>query len=246
MKDTMIKLLLLFFTIQLNTSADNSSTNVKIKTNPEGYHIFVSGEYAGKSNLSMNLEAGKYVIKIADSKFGWNSTEITDTVTIKSGQPELSLEYSLEKNILIRTIPQDTYVYQSDSLIAHTPTSLPKSLGELKLWKPKYEPKFINTGNFTQSPVIELNFLGKQENEEKFVDSPWFIVVLSSAALFGATAAYFKIQADQKYDDYLISRDADLLDEVDKYDLYSGIAFGILQVNFGILIYNFLFENPTD
>ena len=82
-----------------------------------------------------------------------------------------------------------------------------------------------------------------KEKEEEFVDSPWFKVLIGSAVALGVTSAYLKIQADQTYDQYLQERDKELLKKTERLDTASGITFGLLQVNFGILIYNFIFAH---
>ncbi|MEG8947426.1 hypothetical protein [Rosettibacter firmus] len=78
--------------------------------------------------------------------------------------------------------------------------------------------------------------------KEEISKSKWFKVLIGSTAVFGVFAAYFKISADGKYDEYLKSGDRDILNNVNRLDLYSGIAFGLMQINFGYLIYKFLIE----
>lgn len=77
-------------------------------------------------------------------------------------------------------------------------------------------------------------------NGESFFTSSTFKILIGSAAVLGSVAAYFKIKADRKYDDYLNTKDQSTLDEVDRLDLIGGISFGLLQINFGYLIYKFL------
>lgn len=76
--------------------------------------------------------------------------------------------------------------------------------------------------------------------ENFFTSGTTFKILISSAAILGGVAAYFKIKADKKYDEYLITRNQTTLDEVNRLDLMSGISFGLLQINFGYLIYKFL------
>lgn len=80
------------------------------------------------------------------------------------------------------------------------------------------------------------------DDNNGFFKSTTFKVMLGSAVLLGGTSAYFKIKGDKKYETYLINKDQQLLDEVNRYDLYSGIAFGLLQINFGYLLYKFIIE----
>jgi hypothetical protein len=88
-----------------------------------------------------------------------------------------------------------------------------------------------------QPNIYEYMNKNKTEN---FFSSSTFKIMIGSAAVLGGVAAYFKIKADRKYDDYLQTKNRSTLDEVDRLDLYSGIAFGLLQINFGYLIYKFL------
>lgn len=93
------------------------------------------------------------------------------------------------------------------------------------------------------SSISQINFeLGSLKKNESFFSSITFKILIGSAVVLGGVAAYYKIQADKKYDDYLQSKNQSTLDEVNRLDLYSGISFGLLQINFGYLIYKFLTE----
>jgi len=96
-----------------------------------------------------------------------------------------------------------------------------------------------STNNFNNNikPTLPLQF---KKQKESFIDSDLFLVVVSSAVLFGATSAYFKLESDIAHEKYLKTDDKSYLDKTDRYDVYSGIALGALQVNFGYLIYKFL------
>jgi len=99
----------------------------------------------------------------------------------------------------------------------------------------------INNLNLIQS--FNHNLLqnyGSVINGQSFHETNLFKVLIGTAITFGSTAAYYKIKADKKYDEYLISKDKAILNQVNKYDLVSGISFGLLQINFGYLLYRFL------
>jgi hypothetical protein len=89
---------------------------------------------------------------------------------------------------------------------------------------------------------IEKINLAHTDMSDDFFKSITFKVLLGSAVLLGGSAAYFKIKGDKKYESYLINKDNSTLNEVNRYDLYSGIAFGLLQINFGYLLYKFIIE----
>ncbi|MDH7604419.1 MAG: hypothetical protein QHH13_05925 [Melioribacter sp.] len=89
-----------------------------------------------------------------------------------------------------------------------------------------------------ENSIAGINNFQKNELSE----SNWLKILIGTSAVLGATAAYFKINADKKYDEYLSTGDKEILKRVNRLDLYSGIAFGLLQINFGYLIYKFLLE----
>lgn len=103
----------------------------------------------------------------------------------------------------------------------------------LRNWDLSLNIEKKNLNNYT-FPVT----LKKQR--ESFVESDLFYIVVGSAIAFGATAAYLKNESDKNYDKYKITGDTKYLNKTNDLDIYSGVALGALQINFGYLIYKFL------
>ncbi len=124
----------------------------------------------------------------------------------------------------------------SGNVIHIEKVKIPKSLVELKInrsWK-----RNIDSNNL---PLINKAAIIKyQKREPNFIDTDLFLVLVGSAVALGATSAYFKLESDKYYDKYLMTNDKKHLNKVDDYDLYSGLALGALEINFGFLIYKFL------
>ncbi len=91
---------------------------------------------------------------------------------------------------------------------------------------------------FTNNTVNTFDNFYKEDLKE----SNWIKILISTSVILGATAAYFKISADKRYDEYISTGDKEILRKVKKLDFYSGIAFGLMQINFGYLVYKFLLE----
>jgi hypothetical protein len=99
----------------------------------------------------------------------------------------------------------------------------------------------VNSPNRTfNNKIIKLSTIQFKKKEPNFIDSDLFLFIVGSAVAFGTTAAYFKLESDAAYDKYLMTNDKSYLNRTDKYDLYSGIALGALEINIGYLIYKFL------
>ncbi|MBU1098147.1 MAG: PEGA domain-containing protein [Bacteroidetes bacterium] len=238
----MYKIILAVYFISFAIYGQNYS-KLNINTNQESALIYINEKLVGQKEAQISLEAGTYKILIVERDRGWNAQSINDTITISSSSKIFDRTYRFKNSVLLKTNPQNVYIYHNDSLYAFSPAKLDVSLNTVMLLKTNFRSKFVELADLKPEIPVALEFTGTNKKEH-FVDSPWFTVFLGSTVLFGATAVYFKIQADQKYDRYTISMDRNLLKDIDRYDLYSGIAFGLLQFNFGYLIYEFLFESP--
>jgi hypothetical protein len=237
MKTRYILLYLCF--IAFSVSAQEVKTRLIITTSPAGAYIFIDGKLEGRGKLEIDILAGKYNICVKESLLKWTGSEATDVITA-SGENKIEKHYSLEKQVLLNSEPQNAGVFSRDSVIGYTPLLLYSSVKNVTLLKPNYGPR-----------NIDINPSGKNEidlgtpingNNKSFVKSIWFKVLIGSAAVLGTVAAYHKIHADKKYDEYLINKNSSILSEVNRYDNISGVALGALQINFGVLLYFLLTE----
>jgi len=233
------RLVCLLIALYFNIGAQDK-VNISVNTDKESAVIFINSRYAGSGSLDTILVPGKYEIKVRSDSRRWGVQTYIDTVEISSNVENISLDYDFYKEIVIDSEPQDAYLFNRDSLVGNTPVILYGLEDTLTLRKPEYESKLIMPGENNNSK-IRLDFTGSRR-EFSFTESPWFKVLIGSAVALGATAAYFKLKADSRFEEYENTGDPSLLDQTEKYDLYSGISFAALQINFGILIYFFLSE----
>jgi hypothetical protein len=168
----------------------------------------------------------------------------TDTVFLESCNHQ-KLSYNFNSDVYIQTEPEDAVVFRNDSLIGYTPLFIADDYRSLTLSKLGYEDKIISLNQISPNTSVNLNFMdGSSLNGEKesFFEKDLFKYLVGSIVVLGGTTAYFKLKADDKFEEYQITGKRALIDEIDKYDLISGITFTALQINFGVLIYYFLVE----
>lgn len=154
---------------------------------------------------------------------------------------EDSIKTSINEEVLLNSKPQDAYVFYNDSLIGNTPLFVQSNFKNLTLRKSGYDDLNISYNDITQAKIFSMIFNG-EDREVSFFDKDIFKILVAGIVVLGGTTAYFKIKADNKFDEYQFSGDSGLLSETRKYDLISGISFGALQVNFAMLLYYFLIE----
>lgn len=220
--------------------AQEECTSVlNISTGDSSSVIFLNDSFVGTGHTSQEVKKGNYRILIKDEARKWGAQEIQDSVTIAQCGVTKNLSYSFKQTVFLRTIPDNADVYSRDSLLGSTPMSLYRNVARVEIKKTNYKPVFMTSGEIAQNPVVELEFMGKKPSES-FFKTDMFKILLGTAVGLGTTAVYYKMKANDTYDQYNLTKDGALLDRTNRYDLYSGIAFGALQVNFGALIYFFL------
>lgn len=152
-----------------------------------------------------------------------------------------SIKISAIEEALLNSNPQDAYVFYNDSLIGNTPLFVHSNFRNLTLRKSGYDDLNISYNDITQAKIFSMIFNGK-DREVSFFGKDMFKILVAGIVVLGGTTAYFKLKADNKFDEYQFSGDGALLSETRKFDLISGITFGALQVNFAMLLYYFLIE----
>lgn len=231
-------ILLTFFNI---TIAQECKSILEIRTNKQNAFIYLNNKLIGNGNITINLTPNLYQVLVRESIYKWNSSEIIDTIKIEGCNKKYFVNYNLHEKKFIDSSPQDAMVSLLGKVIGYTPTYVDlENYDSLEVIK-ENNKLVIHKNDLSKLSLIKLDYK-PNVNNRSFSDSEWFKILIGSAAIFGTTAAYFKIKADKKYDEYLLTKDKNTLTEVNRLDLYSGIAFGLLQINFGYLIYKFLIE----
>jgi hypothetical protein len=235
-----MKILAFILSLLLTLSLFGSSSNLQITTNSKTAMIFIDNEYFGDSSVSVKLDPGDYIVDIYKRKMAWNNQVISDTIHVTDNDDHV-LNYEFNEEKLINTVPSNAKVFSEDKFLGFTPVILTSSLrgNYLKIKKENYF-NFEQNYNTIQSP-IKLNPKELIESTN-FTESTLFKVLLGTTVVLGSVAAYYKLEADEKFREYERTGNRALLNDVDKYDIYSGVSLGLLQVNFGYLIYRFLFD----
>ncbi|MEJ2103943.1 MAG: hypothetical protein P8X47_05120 [Ignavibacteriaceae bacterium] len=221
------------------TIAQDCKATFSIQTNDDSAKLFIDGEFFSKgNNFIAELDTGLHTIELQRDLWKWNSNPIRDTINVTECK-NYERKYSFENKILFDTNPQDVYVFENDSLIGFTPLLIEPIDKSVTLKKPDYASLTTSAKDIELGVKPVLQFVGHEQKED-FYETTWFKVLVSTAVALGATTAYYKLEADKKFDEYQITGDPALLDQTDKYDVISGVTFVAMQINFGLILYLFL------
>jgi len=230
-----------YFIFASGVLAQDCNALLIVKCDIENINYFIDDSFAGKgNNLQINLSKGIHRIVAMENSDRWDSKTFTDTLNVNDCK-DILIQHTFKDEVLLNTDPQDAYVYSSDSLLGYTPLLISNSVNHLRLEKSGFEHVDIKHSDFENNKSIKLKFIG-EVNGEQFFDKDLFKILTGSMILLGATTAYFKLKADNRFDEYQMTGNKDLLDQTHKFDLISGITFGALQINFAAIIYFFLVD----
>lgn len=234
-----ITLYLFFFSNNIIYSQDCNGL-ISIQVNYEKVEIFFNDSLVAIASTTIELPVGKHQLKIIKSGSEWGSEQIIDTISIVDCGQEISINYQFTESKILKTEPSNVSVYYNENILGYTPLKLQNNYPKLKLIKSGYEELIINNNEITES-AIKLNLI-EIKDEKLFYEKNLFGILIGTALLLGGTSAYYKIKADDKFEEYKITGNSSVLQLTRDYDLISGITLGALQINFGLLIYFFLVD----
>ena len=216
--------------------SQNCKSKVTINSEADDLLIFVDNVYKGNGKIEIDLSNGIHIVKIKEPGLNWDARTLQKEINITDCNENYNFTFPFEATILFETKPLDVWVYENNALLGNTPLLISKNVEAIKLEKKDYKTLTLKTSELASLNPVKLEFTGETKSTS-FADSPYFKILIGTAVGLGGLAAYYKIQADQSFEKYELTNQQKYLDETDKFDNMSGIAFGVRQVNFGALIY---------
>jgi hypothetical protein len=232
-------LILLLAAVYPHASAAQDSLHVKIKTDNDSSYIYIDGKYYGRGSAEVFLNTGKYVVKVSEPGYFWNAKSVIDTLRLDGLLRDTSIVISLNSTYYLETAPENASVILGDTTAGYTPLFLSGSQGKIILKKTGYAEKTLESKTLKEDDIVKLKYIGPPE-EQSFFKTDAFKILVGGIVVLGGATAYFKLNADKRFDTYQATGDKAYLDQTRKLDVISGIFMGALQINFGVLIYYFL------
>ncbi|MGB5849370.1 MAG: hypothetical protein WBH40_12830 [Ignavibacteriaceae bacterium] len=235
----------IFFALVIFVFADvysqDCEVHLTIISDIENVNIFIDDSLAGTGkNINAILSKGRHKIFALENSDRWVSKTFIDSLNITDCN-DITLQYNFSDKVLLNTEPQDVYVFSNDSLIGYTPLLIPMELNNIRLEKNGFESKIIGYSDFGINKPVKLNYVGEYD-DGNFFDKTLFKILIGTMVALGATTAYLKLEADDKFAEYKITGDPALLEQTNRLDTLSAVTFVALQINFGAIIYFFLVD----
>lgn len=227
-------------------------SSITIQSVPDSAHVMLDGHDVGTTPLTLDsIVPGPHALLLQHPDVeSWLTEPTSDSVSLNPGEHR-TLRYNLRSQYFITSSPFGAEVVLGDSLIGTTPlvTSLRLDQQSIVVRKTGYEPSTfqISGGNIISIPLKRL-WTNEDGGETYFRDlngnseKPLGLYIAGAATVVsGVAAAYFKVKADGRYQQYLTTGDRTLLSRTNDLDTAAGIAIAATQVGLGLFTY-FLFS----
>lgn len=230
---------------------------LEVESNLPSSLVLVDSTYLGRADgttLAMPPHADKILLVPVDVG-AWNLPQPTAPVTAEAGDT-LRVVLDFPHQYRIDTVPfgatvsvpsEDDRVLGTTPLVftTETPLRAPIALDRTGYARAMLDPgdDVVNRHSVVLEPVdqgiVRDEAVEWQPRSESHKWINWAAAGMAVAG--GALAVHFKFKADDYYDEYLETGDPALRDEVNRYDTYSYIALGGMQVGIGVLVFRLAF-----
>jgi hypothetical protein len=234
------------------TETDSTLGWIELQCKFPNLDVYLDNTHIGKTPLQKHpLSLGEHTIQVKSPEpLNWLSRDWIDTVCINTGEI-LILTAQFNHTCWIGSTPSGAHIYSGEHLIGKTPTAVTISdtaIRCLTLKHPGYHPQTVDW-TVQASRIIHIvleksNTCGKVKPENNLsLDSKKYWMIGSSilAIASGIAGYHYKERAEKAYQAYLQSGNPEQMnryfDDSKRYDICSGILYGIGEVCVGITIY---------
>jgi hypothetical protein len=237
----------------VDSAAMNGATGrLTVRTDIDSALVFLDTSRVGLTPLVIeDVQPGIHRLKVVHPDVtNWLTGSIVDSIQIHAGE-EKTFQYDFSRRYLILSVPSGADLMVDDSLYGTTPFLLTlsgnDSVRALTLREPGYEAGRVDLSGARRGIVtVALKRLpGAPLSEEVLEEEApganhgaWRLYAAGSITVgFGAAAAYFKIKADNRYDEYLSNSTGASRSQVQAYDTASAICLVVAEAGFCMLSY---------
>jgi len=223
-----------------------------IRSQPEGAEIWLDGRAIGRTPIrDTSVSVGRHVVALYHpSRLNWNAVTVTETLSVSNAETVERL-VRLPGRVLIISDPSEAEVYKGGERVGRTPmeqsVERPAPLS-LILREEGFEPVSLSVDSAGFHTVMvrlaaapSLRSAEMDREEDKLASKRWLVGgSATTAVLSGVIAAALKDRSNRVYDGYLLTRDPGQRDRSRRLDTAAGVAFAVMQVSIGILMYSLI------
>lgn len=236
---------------------DQGDAYLSVESNLRAGLILIDSVYVGTvgDGAIVRVAPGLHRVGVAPSEVGSWVLSLPETAVVAVSGDTVGVTLDFPNTYRIDSVPFGATVFREDEDRALGETPLVFSTEEalraaLILEKNGYATERIIPGTeILNQHSVSLKPLGDQvaQSDAQEWNPPggsgkWLTYsAIGLIAAGGLLAVHFKFEADDKYEEYLVTANTETKAEVDRLDRLSYVALGGMQVGLGILVYRLAF-----
>jgi len=236
---------------------DSTHAWLRVESNLPASLVLVDSLYVGRADRSLiRVPANSARIVLVPTEVGaWDLPQPNKDLSVAAGDTatmvmDFAYQYRIDSSpfgALVSVPAEGGLVLGKTPLVYSTATPL---LSTLLLERSGYANAQIQPGtDVINRHSVALRLLDQDVPDDLAVEwaprsanNKWITWAAAGLALTGgALAVNFKFKADDEYDRYLETGDPAIKEHVDRYDTYSYVALGAMQVGIGLLAFRLAF-----
>lgn len=226
--------------MKVSSQTDSSLSFLSVESSAEGVCVYDDTVLIGKTPLSfVAIQPGVHILRyIQEDMRNWLHFPIVETVYVKERET-VTRRVAFPFVYYLTSEPFNAEVFLDDKFIGRTPyiLSLDSSARTISIKKSGYqETEILLTPGVTKihcvlAPNPGNEITGKYLFSEVTQSNTTLYVSMAAVVACGASAAYFKVKADDMYVNYKKTGDKELLRKVNRYDTVSGVALAVSKIS---------------
>jgi hypothetical protein len=224
------------------------SGSVEIRTGITGVRVYADSQYLGATPLpAAGVAEGMHIFRYVPPDAGrWLSSAVIETLMIRPGD-RLVRTVDFPPLYHITTEPYGATVRRNGIPVGETPVDLQVSPSKdlITVARPGYEEAAVAFTGEERTVHILLRPTGETMADQQSIylsgertkNSFPILVTTGATVLTGAAAAFFKIRADNYYDDYTRTGNQESLSQVHRLDVASGLSLAASELSLLTLAY---------
>ena len=246
-----IAFLLLMLSTNLTAIGQEDPVVVEVTTNAEMADVFVDGLLVGQvtSRLFAISPDAREVRLVTAGGYSWSVPPISRKLDGLLPGDTLQIRMDFPYYYRLESTPGGAEVSihrgGSSSSLGYTPTTFEAHeplAGTLEFRLEGFQPSTVVAGDeIWNIHAVDLAMLNAYDDVSQIALSPpssrrkWIdYAAVGTALVAGALAVHFKFEADRRFDRYQDTGDPDLRPGIKRYDVYSGVALGVMQAGVGL------------
>ncbi len=223
--------------------------HLAIRTNAPGGKLFIDDVFVGLAPMQgIPLPSGRHVVRCAHPDTSrWPQPVLIDTLDITGIDSTMEKTFDFPSLFYITSDPFGAAIILDDSVIGTTPLYYSATpAGQIVTFSREgYEQEsvvFPGDGGMVYARLRPADGNTNKNSPlmasgERSKNLTPVLAATYGTIVAGGVAAYFKIRADESYNEYLAGGSPGALDRVHAYDKYSAVALVVSQLSFVALSY---------